>query len=66
MAALHRYKATGGGEKGIKIDTGDGAGDGEDSASCSCVEGNPCAVKYNCKNWNNRLEVAKANGWKGF
>jgi hypothetical protein len=35
---------------------------------CSCIEGNPCteANKYNCKNWNNRFEVAKKNGWKGF
>lgn len=27
---------------------------GEDSASCSCIEGNPCMSKYNCKDWNNR------------
>ena len=35
---------------------------------CSCLEGNPCteANKYNCKNWNNRFEIAKQNGWKGF
>eukprot|EP00976_Prorocentrum_cordatum_P017338 349051-Prorocentrum_minimum.AAC.3 len=38
---------------------------GEDSASCSCVEGNPCMSAYNCKNWAKRFEVAKANGWKG-
>ena len=31
----------------------------EDSASCSCLEGNPCAVRYSCKNWKNRFEVAK-------
>jgi hypothetical protein len=31
----------------------------QDGASCSCVEGNPCAVKYNCKNWANRFEVAR-------
>jgi hypothetical protein len=30
-----------------------------DSASCSCVEGNPCADKYNCKHWANRFEVAR-------
>eukprot|EP00462_Mataza_sp_D1_P022528 CAMPEP_0175142094 /NCGR_PEP_ID=MMETSP0087-20121206/12567_1 /TAXON_ID=136419 /ORGANISM="Unknown Unknown, Strain D1" /LENGTH=283 /DNA_ID=CAMNT_0016425777 /DNA_START=83 /DNA_END=931 /DNA_ORIENTATION=- len=36
---------------------------GEDSASCSCIEGNPCMSKYNCKDWNNRFEVAKRNGW---
>ena len=29
------------------------------SASCSCIEGNPCAVKYNCKDWANRYEVAR-------
>ena len=35
---------------------------------CSCVEGNPCteANKHNCKDWGNRLAIAKANGWKGF
>lgn len=36
-----------------------GAENLQDRASCSCVEGNPCAVKYNCKNWAKRLEVAK-------
>ena len=48
------------------VSTNDGGAQGEDSASCSCIEGNPCAVKCNCKNWNGRFEVAKANGWKGF
>eukprot|EP00729_Bicosta_minor_P002369 gene2369-32902_t len=57
------YKAT---SVDNTVATGDGAALGEDSASCSCIEGNPCAVQYNCKNWNNRFEVAKANGWKGF
>ena len=47
-------------------------GTGKDSSrrvdGCSCIEGNPCteANKYNCKNWNNRYEIAKKNGWKGF
>eukprot|EP00638_Chattonella_subsalsa_P018809 CAMPEP_0117866740 /NCGR_PEP_ID=MMETSP0950-20121206/7555_1 /TAXON_ID=44440 /ORGANISM="Chattonella subsalsa, Strain CCMP2191" /LENGTH=264 /DNA_ID=CAMNT_0005718155 /DNA_START=6 /DNA_END=801 /DNA_ORIENTATION=+ len=27
--------------------------------SCSCIEGNPCAVPDNCKNWASRFEVAK-------
>ena len=31
----------------------------EDSASCSCVEGNPCISPYNCKNWEKRFEIAK-------
>jgi hypothetical protein len=31
-----------------------------DKASCSCLEGNPCAVQYNCKNWARRYEVAEA------
>lgn len=31
----------------------------EDSASCSCLEGNPCAVSYNCRDWANRFEVAR-------
>eukprot|EP00919_Chromeraceae_sp_WS-2016_P055397 GHVR01131669.1.p1 GENE.GHVR01131669.1~~GHVR01131669.1.p1 ORF type:complete len:202 (+),score=35.41 GHVR01131669.1:83-688(+) len=43
----------------------DGFG-GTDNASCSCIEGNPCAQPYNCKDWNNRFEIAKKNGWKGF
>jgi hypothetical protein len=37
-------------------------GDGvmvQDSASCSCLEGNPCADKYNCKDWANRYEKAR-------
>ncbi len=47
-------------------------GTGKDSSrrveGCSCIEGNPCteANKYNCKNWKNRYEIAKKNGWKGF
>lgn len=32
---------------------------------CSCIEGNPCMDPYGCKDWNNRYEVAKANGWRG-
>ena len=39
---------------------------GEDSATCSCVYGNPCLVAYNCKDWANRFDVAKRNGWRGF
>ena len=39
---------------------------GLDKASCSCLFGNPCAVAENCKDWRNRFEVAKKNGWKGF
>ena len=33
----------------------------KDSASCSCVEGNACASKYNCRPhiWHRRFEVAK-------
>ena len=34
--------------------------------SCSCIEGNPCVDAYCCKDWKNRFEVAKKNGWKGF
>lgn len=51
------------GDEGEK-DGLDGFG-GEDKANCSCIEGNPCVSKYNCKDWNNRFEVAKNNGWKG-
>jgi hypothetical protein len=53
-----------GGDSHIKTGGDDGAM-GEDSASCSCIEGNPCQSAYNCKNWNSRFDVAKANGWKG-
>ena len=42
----------------LKHDNG-GVGMVQDSASCSCIEGNPCAVKYNCKDWANRYEVAR-------
>ncbi|GBG32966.1 Malignant fibrous histiocytoma-amplified sequence 1 [Hondaea fermentalgiana] len=31
----------------------------QDGASCSCIEGNPCAVPYNCKDWENRIEIAR-------
>ena len=39
---------------------------GEDSSGCSCLYGNPCAMPHACKDWRNRFEVAKKNGWKGF
>ena len=39
---------------------------GEDSSGCSCIWGNPCAMPHACKDWKNRLEVAKKHGWKGF
>ena len=48
------------------FDDGEGNLMGEDKASCSCLFGNPCASSYNCKDWHNRFEVAKKNGWKGF
>ena len=34
--------------------------------SCSCLFGNPCVDQYICKDWNNRVQVATKNGWKGF
>ena len=34
--------------------------------SCSCIEGNPCLDRMCCKDWENRFEVAKKFGWKGF
>ena len=40
--------------------------DGRVLESCSCVYGNPCVDEYGCKDWGNRLAVAKKNGWKGF
>lgn len=39
---------------------------GEDSSSCSCLYGNPCASPYNCADWAGRFDVARRNGWKGF
>lgn len=33
--------------------------DGDDKSSCSCIEGNPCAVPYNCLNWENRFDIAE-------
>ena len=53
-------------QAGKDVNSGVSAGGGDDSASCSCLEGNPCVSAYSCKNWAKRYEVAKANGWKGF
>lgn len=36
------------------------------SENCSCIYGNPCVDEYGCRDWYNRWEVAKKNGWKGF
>lgn len=33
---------------------------------CSCLYGNPCVDQYICRDWDNRVAVAKRNGWKGF
>jgi hypothetical protein len=47
------------------------AGGGDDGLvrdrieNCSCIEGNPCAQPYGCKDWANRFALAKAHGWKG-
>ena len=35
------------------------SGAGDDAANCSCVEGNPCVVPYNCKNWAKRFEISR-------
>jgi hypothetical protein len=32
--------------------------------TCSCLYGNPCVDQYECRDWNNRFEVAKKNGMK--
>jgi len=37
---------------------GAGAGAVKSGESCSCIEGNACAVPDNCKDWDNRLAVA--------
>ena len=44
----------------------DGLTGGKRGEGCSCVWGNPCAIPDPCKDWQNRFEVAKKNGWKGF
>jgi hypothetical protein len=33
---------------------------------CSCLYGNPCMDPDACEDWNNRKEIAKKNGWKGY
>ena len=30
------------------------------------IKGNPCMDADACQDWNNRYDVAKKNGWKGF
>lgn len=44
----------------------DGLLGGKRSEGCSCLFGNPCATPDPCKDWHNRFDVAKKNGWKGF
>ena len=44
----------------------DGLTGGNRAEGCSCIWGNPCATADPCKDWHNRFEVAKKNGWKGF
>ena len=39
---------------------------GDTPPPSACRGRNPCASPYNCKDWHNRNEVAKRNGWKGF
>ena len=34
--------------------------EGRREESCSCIEGNVCAVAYLCRDWPNRFEVAAA------
>ena len=45
--------------------TEDDASSMEEKATCSCKWGNPCLNEYVCKNWANRFQVAKENGWNG-
>ena len=65
LAARDMEDFIGGGEE-EEDDEDAGAVLGEDRSSCSCLFGNPCASPANCKDWRNRFEVAKRNGWKGF
>ena len=44
----------------------DGLTGGKRAEGCSCIWGNPCATPEPCKDWHNRFDVAKKNGWKGF
>jgi hypothetical protein len=66
IAPSKPYVASSAGVTGRVLESSDGDGMFADKASCSCVYGNPCAVSYNCEDWNNRFDVAKRNGWKGF
>ena len=44
----------------------DGLRGGRLREGCSCLFGNPCVDQYVCLDWDNRYEVAKANGWNGY
>jgi len=42
-----------------KAAAGGGGAAAKVGESCSCIEGNPCAVPDNCKDWDNRIVVAQ-------
>ena len=44
----------------------DGQRGGRLREGCSCLWGNPCVDQYVCQDWENRYEIAKANGWNGY
>ena len=64
LATVHTALGREGLLKGVTV-LHDDAALMEDASSCSCLWGNPCVSQYNCKDWANRAEVAKRNGWKG-
>ena len=51
------------GEFSLSVSVGGQSGSTGAAESCSCLEGNPCVDEYHCKDWKNRFEVAKKNGW---
>jgi hypothetical protein len=66
MSAVRSYGSNGGAGGGGGMGMDALTMGGEDQASCSCVEGNPCVVPYNCKDWGNRVAVARRyNAAKG-
>lgn len=60
----------GGGIQFVGGGGGEGWRSGEDGGrrggeGCSCLYGNPCVDQYVCKDWANRMDVARKNGFKG-
>jgi len=57
-----KKRLSGGGGEGWRSGEDGGRRGGE---GCSCLYGNPCVDQYVCKDWANRMDVARKNGFKG-